>query len=112
LIRSAHDVSEGGLFFCLLEKALIPCKGFEISLPEGVRQDLFLFDEAQSRVVVTVDPAKEEAFLQLLNGFNFLKLGSVTANDSLTIDNESFLTLKEWTELYSNSLPQALAAKG
>ncbi len=108
LISSAHDVSEGGLYFCLLEKAMTSELGFEITIPDTPRSDAFLFDEAQSRVVVTVNPAAAKAFEEAASGINFLKLGSVQHDNAISVNGEHFLTVNEWCELHENSLPKAL----
>lgn len=63
LVRSAHDVSDGGLLTCIAECCLYTGAGAAISLalPEGVRLDAALFGEAQSRVVFTVPAESREA---------------------------------------------------
>src|SRR5690606_5251001 len=57
LVRSAHDVADGGLAVCLAESAIFGGLGAEISLhrPDAMRTDALLFGEAQSRIVLTVD---------------------------------------------------------
>ncbi|MEP0547735.1 MAG: phosphoribosylformylglycinamidine synthase subunit PurL [Rhodothermales bacterium] len=53
LVKSAHDVSDGGLAVCLAECTLDGL-GAEISLDaSGLRLDAALFGEAQSRIVFT-----------------------------------------------------------
>jgi phosphoribosylformylglycinamidine synthase len=53
LVKSAHDVSDGGLAVCLAECTLGGL-GAEISLDaSGLRLDAALFGEAQSRIVFT-----------------------------------------------------------
>jgi len=56
LLRSAHDVSEGGLAACLAECCFLgPQKaGCTIDLDDGIRSDALLFGETQSRIVVSV----------------------------------------------------------
>jgi phosphoribosylformylglycinamidine synthase len=58
-IRSAHDVSEGGLFVCLEEAAHVRGLGCALSagVPEGFRADAWWFGEAGSRVVVSLPQA-------------------------------------------------------
>jgi len=59
MIVSAHDCSDGGLFITLLESSMTNGLGFEITSDKSVRKDAFLFGEAQSRVVISVAPGKE-----------------------------------------------------
>jgi len=56
LLRSAHDVAEGGLAIALAEcsfgEAGIGCR---VTIDHGVRLDAFLFGESQSRIVASVE---------------------------------------------------------
>ncbi len=59
LLRSAHDVSEGGLAVALAECSIYAFDkgkrlGAGIKLPPGRRSDFVLFGEDQSRIVVTI----------------------------------------------------------
>jgi phosphoribosylformylglycinamidine synthase len=73
-IRSAHDVSEGGLAVALAECCVGGCdalgtgappRGAVVELPEGIREDALLFGESASRVILTLRekdlPALERA---------------------------------------------------
>jgi phosphoribosylformylglycinamidine synthase II len=67
LIRSAHDPSEGGLAVCAAECAFhgdggIGCK---IEAESGLRPDVLLFAESQSRILATVKSGDEAALLDL-----------------------------------------------
>ncbi|HSD09422.1 MAG TPA: phosphoribosylformylglycinamidine synthase subunit PurL [Candidatus Binatia bacterium] len=57
LLRSAHDVAEGGLGVALAECCLSSADrlGARIDLEQGMRADVQLFGESQSRVIVSVD---------------------------------------------------------
>jgi len=67
LLRSAHDISEGGLAICLAESAFAsnPPLGFSVHLEEDLRADSLLFGESQARIVVTVSPEHTEELLRL-----------------------------------------------
>ncbi len=105
LIQSAHDCADGGLFVTLLESAMPRGLGFDISCSEDVRKDAFLFGEAQSRVVVSVSRKDEDAFIQFLMNqeVDFMMLGEVKGN-TCVVDQESFGTLAELSDLFNNSL--------
>jgi phosphoribosylformylglycinamidine synthase II len=111
LIRSAHDVSDGGLYITLLESSICNLLGFEITTEEGIRKDAYLFGEAQGRVVVSVDPAMQEDFVELLaaSETDFSLIGTVTKGD-LIIDEESFGTIVEAKNLHHNVLHNILGA--
>lgn len=111
LIESAHDTSEGGLFIALLESAMVNSLGFSINkVNTTLRNDAFLFGEAQSRVVVSVkaiDAEKAEALLHDL-GVKFEKLGTVSKSE-LSVDGVSFGTVEAFKTTYNTSLENKLA---
>ena len=111
VLQSAHDVSEGGLFVALMESAMAGNLGFDITTDVEIRTDAFLFGESQSRVVVSVAPDQEEAFIDLmmLNGVEFDLLGHVTKG-SIRIDDEEWGPVSEYKDLYDNALHRALGA--
>jgi phosphoribosylformylglycinamidine synthase len=57
LLRSAHDVSEGGLAVALAEACLAsPDRlGARVDVEQGMRSDVLLFGESQSRAIVSLD---------------------------------------------------------
>ncbi|MGY6561758.1 MAG: phosphoribosylformylglycinamidine synthase subunit PurL [Luteibaculaceae bacterium] len=91
LISSAHDVAEGGLFITLLEKSMPKMLGFDITSDLEVRDDAFLFGEAQGRVVVSVSPEQEEQFIEYMaaSPVDFTLLGHVTKG-KMTMDETHF----------------------
>jgi phosphoribosylformylglycinamidine synthase len=57
LVRSAHDVSEGGLAVALAEACISGPEeplGAEIEMEAAIRPDAWLFGESQSRIVLSV----------------------------------------------------------
>jgi phosphoribosylformylglycinamidine synthase len=59
LLRSAHDISEGGLAVALAEVCLSRPEGAvgaAIELEESMRADALLFGESQSRVIASLPP--------------------------------------------------------
>jgi phosphoribosylformylglycinamidine synthase subunit PurL len=105
LVRSAHDVSNGGLFFTLLESAMPLEFGFDITTDAEIRKDAFLFGESQSRVVVSVAPGKQDQFVDYLVDSNvpFSLLGHVTKGE-MRIDDESFGFVTDIKPKYENTL--------
>lgn len=109
LIDSAHDVSDGGLFAALIESAIPNGLGFDILTDSEVRLDSFLFGESQGRVVVTIDPDKEEEFMDMIamTGFTCCTLGRVTEGEIL-IDDEDFGDIEDYKTLYNNTFSDRL----
>ena len=91
LISSANPVGKGGLFFTLLRAAFPNNFGFDITTDAEVRRDAFLFGEAMGRIIVDVDPEKEDDFVDSLSELNvpFFTLGHVTKGE-IRIDDISF----------------------
>ena len=111
LIASAHDVSDGGLYIALLESAMLNSLGFNMETEADIRKDAFLFGEAQGRVVVSVKPENQDAFVELLatSETEFSLLGSVTGGE-LLVDEESFGTVSESKGVFNNVLHGILGA--
>jgi phosphoribosylformylglycinamidine synthase II len=113
LIRSAHDVSDGGLYITLVESAMPRGLGFDITSPAEIRKDAFLFGEAQSRVVVTVSQVMETSFIDYMMdlGLNFSALGHVTKSE-LRVDDVSFGFINDVRKIYLTALEKILDEKG
>lgn len=110
LIKSAHDISEGGLFACLLESSMVNNLGCNITTTDGIRKDGMLFGEGQSRVVVSVNPDLQTLFEAELKGLPFTKLGNVAPSSEISIDGESWGYIEDWKTAYDNALEKLLNA--
>lgn len=108
IIRSAHDVSEGGLFVTLCESGFNNELGFSVITNSSVRKDAYFFGEGQSRVVVSVAMNKSEQFESLLNNFPYEKIGVVTSGE-LVIDGDFWGTIDWWQEKYDTALENYLS---
>jgi phosphoribosylformylglycinamidine synthase II len=110
LIESAHDISEGGIFVALMEKAMSSDLGFDITTDSAIRRDAYLFGESQSRVMVSVSPEKEDDFIDLmmLNGVEFDLVGHVTKG-SVRIDDVDWGMVSEYKALYNTAIEKELA---
>jgi phosphoribosylformylglycinamidine synthase len=109
LVKSAHDISEGGLFTTLCESAFWNNLGFAINTDMELRKDAFLFGEAQSRVVVTVarhDLAALENALRS-HGEPYTVIGEVT-DGLVKVDAEAWGTIDTWKDLYDNAIANLL----
>ncbi|HYD20053.1 MAG TPA: phosphoribosylformylglycinamidine synthase subunit PurL [Flavipsychrobacter sp.] len=110
VINSAHDISEGGMFTCLLESAMNNNLGFEVETDKDIRKDACLFGEAQSRVIVSVNPAVHSMFEAELDDVSFTKLGVVNAGGEIKVDEESWGYISDWKEAYDTALEKLLAS--
>lgn len=104
LIRSANEVSMGGLFKTLTESGITRAHGFDITTDAEVRKDAFLFGEAQSRIIVSVTPHRETEFIDtmLKIGVPFSALGHVT-KEEIRIDDISYGFVSDFQKEYLTS---------
>ncbi len=92
LVRSCHDLSEGGLGVALSEMAFAGNLGAEVSLgavPQGEiadRDDVLLFSESNSRFLVEIEPGNREEFEITMHGNIFAVIGSVNTSDVLRVE--------------------------
>jgi phosphoribosylformylglycinamidine synthase len=87
LVKSAHDCSEGGLAVNLAESCLSGNLGAQAEIP-GTRADIALFNESQSRIVITFAPRHASEILDFLKSRSVpsTRLGEVTIDPTLTIE--------------------------
>lgn len=83
LVRSAHDLSEGGLAVAAAEMCIGGRLGM-IVLPTSVG----IFTEVNGCLLVEVSPSNASAFENHFANLPFAKLGEVTSDPILKIDNE------------------------
>lgn len=109
LIKSAHDVSDGGLFTALLESSYTNNLGFSIFTDENIRKDAFLFGESQGRIVVSISKEQREAFVEFmsLNEIEYSYLGEVTSGD-IHVDNEDFGKVANYKERHEKALEELI----
>jgi phosphoribosylformylglycinamidine synthase II len=110
MVKSAHDISEGGLFACLLECGMTDSLGFNVTTDKSIRKDAVLFGEAQSRVVVTVNPDIAALVEAELRDVPFVRLGHVNASKEICVDDESWGYVADWREAYDTALERMLQA--
>jgi phosphoribosylformylglycinamidine synthase subunit PurL len=106
-IRSAHDCSEGGLAVALAEACFNPAGqlGAEIDLGAAgeTRLDQLLFNESQSRVVISIVPGSAVEVMQLLRerGVSGHRLG-VVGGAALTIAAEGEILRWPIAQIYDD----------
>ncbi|MBR9975935.1 MAG: phosphoribosylformylglycinamidine synthase subunit PurL [Bacteroidetes bacterium] len=112
-VRSAHDVSDGGLAVCLAECCFLGREeiGATVTLPaDGLRRDALLFGESQSRVIIScaeqdVDSLLDEA---VQAGIAALRIGS-TGGDRLRIDAAIDMDVVTLATTHATALERLLA---
>jgi phosphoribosylformylglycinamidine synthase len=109
LIKSAHDVSEGGVICALAECCIINDEntiGAEVNIPVISREDFTLFSESQSRVIVSINPEKQKEFQDYLKEKKqvYEYLGK-TGGKNLKVNDAINISLEELIKLYYNTIP-------
>lgn len=115
LVKSAHDITEGGIAAALAECCIINQEkqiGCEVEIPVKSRKDFSLFSESQSRVIISTASSDYDKLEQELkqSGLKFKKLGSVKGN-SLKIKNIFDIDLNQLSEIYFNTMPKIMRSE-
>jgi phosphoribosylformylglycinamidine synthase subunit PurL len=115
LLRSAHDVSAGGLAVALAESAIAGGRGARVALTPGRRDDEVLFGEGGGRFVISLRPGDVASLVDLADGMPVpvavSRIGTV-GGDALSVAiGETVLTLAvdDARDAYERALPDALA---
>ena len=109
MVKSAHDISEGGLMITLLESGFAGNKGFDVSPTVSIRKDAYWFGEAQGRVVVSLSAEKAAEFTALANENKIpvTKLGSVTDN-AVVVNGSNWGSINNWKEQYDTAIEKLI----
>lgn len=109
LVQSAHDVSEGGVFVALVESGMPSGLGFTLQTDTAIRKDAYLFGEAQSRIIVSVQPEQQGAFERFLQDANtpFTQIGTVQGAE-VHIDGENWGNVESWKHTYDTVLTEIM----
>ncbi|MGE5702372.1 MAG: phosphoribosylformylglycinamidine synthase subunit PurL [Clostridia bacterium] len=92
LVQSAHDLSEGGLAVALAESCFGKEIGASVSLVTDLRDDVVLFSESQSRILLSVKADQAQAVLALAkeSGVPAAAIGTTGGNElKITINDQA-----------------------
>ncbi len=114
-VKSAHDCSEGGLAVALAECCIGGNLGAEIQLSAtGLRPEQALFNESQSRIVITVAPAHVDSVLQTLKQHSVpaQKLGTVGGDQlAISVHTQRLVwPVEALNDTWGGSIAQAMEA--
>jgi phosphoribosylformylglycinamidine synthase II len=127
LIESGHDLSEGGIATALCESCIAGLRGAEIHLdglqPDGVTKgcsplddEEALFSESTGRILVSVEPSREDEFCTACRAIPYAWIGTVTDDKLLTVfgtaDKRLFsLDVEKLSDQYRDPLYRVLGMK-
>ena len=115
LIKSAHDISEGGIVSALAECCIINQEkqiGCEVEIPIKTRKDFSLFSESQSRIIISISQFKQIDFEKEVGmaDIKFLRLGAV-GGEKLKLKELFEISTKEISEIYYNTIPGIMSGE-
>ena len=106
-VRSAHDISDGGIAVALAECCVIGKKpiGIKAEITGKLRPDLLLFSESQSRFIVSVQPGSEQKVENLLGtrDIRYQHIGR-TGGQIFGIKNNLEIPVSRIHDIYFNTL--------
>ncbi len=105
-LRSAHDLSDGGLAQALVEAALRRDRGVQVRV--GGDPFVQLFSESTARALVTVAPADLDRLAAVAgeHGVPLTRLGEVTAEPALAVEDVLTVPLAELRAAHEATLPR------
>jgi phosphoribosylformylglycinamidine synthase II len=107
LIKSAHDISDGGLAVALAECCFENEIGASVALKSNLRPDALLFGESRPLVIISFARANLDPVLMTLldSDIRFEIIGR-TGGDNLIIDSLIDCPVREFKDIYENTIPR------
>ena len=108
VLRSAHDVSDGGFAVALAESSIINRTlpiGCSVNINYRGRKDFELFNESHSRAIISYRPEDENIIKEICaeHKIGFFEAGIVGGN-TIKINNDVNITLENANKAYYNSI--------
>ena len=97
LIRSAHDISIGGILTAICKMAIKGDKGLEFNKPKFLMSEIeYLFSEDQGRYIIEIDPKnfKEVSRILQKNSVHYDELGKII-DKYVIINQKTKVTIDE-----------------
>jgi phosphoribosylformylglycinamidine synthase II len=113
-IKSAHDLSDGGLAVALAESCIINRDrpiGVSINLTGlNMRVEWFLFSESQSRILISVSPEKAKSLEDYFRDKNIpIQIVGKVGGSSLKINDWINISVEELIRIYYHTLDRIMA---
>ncbi|MFA4874050.1 MAG: phosphoribosylformylglycinamidine synthase subunit PurL [bacterium] len=112
LVRSAHDISDGGIAVALAECSLTRPSGVigaSVTLSDDLRPDVLLFGECGARIIVSTTPANAQAVIAIARelGAPAKEIGKVGGR-MLAINNFVSIAVAELHQRWTEALPKMM----
>jgi len=111
-IKSAHDISDGGFAVALAESCLMNRNnpvGCSVNINYNTRKDFELFNEAQSRIIISLRKEDEDKCREICtkHEIGFENIGNI-GGDKLMINKDINLNLETLIDAYYNSIQRIM----
>jgi len=112
IVKSAHDISDGGLAVALAECCMDDMgrtTGAEVVLDDGIRKDALFFGEAPSRMIVSCAQKDVELLVTIAKSFGVpsKQIGTV-GGEKLKINDDIELPIKKIYDAWSSAIHRVL----
>lgn len=112
LVNSAHDVADGGIAVAIAEACIINRTlplGCYVNIEHGERLDFTLFNESQSRIVISLDSANEEKVKKACKKHNigYKAIGTV-GGPHISINGEINIAIENAVDAYYNTIQKIM----
>ena len=108
IIKSAHDISDGGLAVCISESLISSNKnlGAKLDISRKLRNDEILFGECQSAIVVSLEEKDLIDLVIIAQKFDIptQSIGKVTSDGQLIINDLIKSDISKLDNIYNSSL--------
>lgn len=113
LVRSCHDLSEGGLAVAAVEMAMAGGLGMTIDVDaicgDSLSPTEALFSESNTRFIVEVVPESADEFAKQFDGVPLTQIGTITGGDELVVRFGDDLVLEVSTSAAKSAWQKPLA---
>ncbi len=118
ILKSAHDISEGGFAVALAECCFSPdgTRGVVVKAPDinenSLRSDLFLFSETQSRVIASINENNWGEIKEMASNYGVpaLRAGVVINNDRFCVEGLIDMRISAVHDAWSKGFQRNLSA--
>jgi phosphoribosylformylglycinamidine synthase len=116
IVKSAHDLSEGGLAVAIAEAAILAEKGAVINTGSNLPGKVSLFSESQSRIIMTISPdsifsLSDVAMLYQVPCSILGKVGGKELSISCGARKRVKVPVKKLRDCYFSAIPNLLTNK-
>jgi len=112
LIKSAHDVADGGLAIALAEACVMNREkhiGCEININVKDRKDFAMFSESQSRIIISCEKASEKKVINTIKKSGvYYEIAGVVKGNRIKVNDIIDLSINQVNDSYFNTIQKIM----